>query len=95
MRGGKQLQATTPSSQPRWNYEGIAFYLGTPVRGTPVSPLLYCGGLRTPALAQPINRFYNKRALQNDSNHRYTRTQAVASQMSQAGWAAEGLAIRN
>ena len=89
----KQIQAATPANQPRWNYEGIAFYIGTPVRGTPTSTALYCGALHVPAVALPVSRFYNKRALQNDSNHRYTRTQAVASQMAQAGWAAEGLVM--
>ena len=89
----KQLQVSTPAGQPRWNYEGIAFYVGAMVRGTPVSPALYCGALHVPGVALPVNRSYNRRAAQIDSNHRYTITQVAANQMSQAGWAAEGLVM--
>lgn len=89
----KQLQASTPAGQPRWNYEGIAYYIGAVVRGTPTSAALYCGGLDSPGVALPVNRFYNRRAAQIDSNHRYTITQTVASQMSLAGWTAEGLVM--
>ncbi len=89
----KQLQATTPASQPRWNYEGIAFYIGAVLRGTPVSTALFCGAPAFSSVVLPVNRFYNQRAAQIDSNHRYTITQATASQMSQAGWAAEGLVM--
>ncbi|MEO8137648.1 MAG: hypothetical protein ABI831_27155 [Betaproteobacteria bacterium] len=89
----KQLQATTPASQPRWNYEGVAFYIGGVVRGTPTSKLLYCGSLRPGTQSMEVSRFYNKRAAQLDSNHRYTVTQAVANQMLQFGWSAEGLVM--
>ena len=89
----KQLQATTPPSQPRWNYEGTAFYIGGVVRGTPAATSLYCGGLRFPGVAMNVSRFYNKRAAQVDSNHRYTVTQAATNQMAQAGWSAEGLVM--
>ena len=40
-----------------------------------------------------VSRFYDKRAAQIDSNHRYTATQAVAKQMVQALWSSEGLAM--
>lgn len=89
----KQLQATTPASQPRWNYEGIAFYIGGVVRGNPAATQLYCGGLRFPGMSLSVSRFYNKRAAQVDSNHRYTVTQAAANQMVQMLWSAEGLVM--
>ncbi len=89
----KQLQAQTPDSEPRWNYEGIAFYVGVPVRGSPTSQMLSCDFIPvlTPALF--VNRFYNKRAQLNDSNHRYTVSANASNQMNQLGWGSEGLAM--
>ena len=43
-----------------WGYEGIAFYSVLPRNGG------------CPAGMSPINRFYNNRYAQNDSNHRFT-----------------------
>ena len=40
-----------------------------------------------------VKRFYNKRAAQLDSNHRYTVTDGPFNQMIQAGWALEGLVM--
>ena len=87
----EQLQATTPPSQPRWNYEGIAFYVGGMVRPSPAATVLYCGGVGS--VGVNVNRFYNRRAAQLDSNHRYTVSQTTASQMTQAGWSVEGLVM--
>jgi len=89
----KAIQAATPDGQPRWNYEGIAFWIGGVVRPTPTSTFKYCGGLRNPAKSLQVNRYYNKRAVQGDSNHRYTVTQAAANEVAAAGWQAEGLVM--
>ncbi len=90
----KQLQAQTPASQPRWNYEGIAFYVGTAVRSTPTSSTtLTCAEIPVSTPALFVNRFYNKRAQFNDSNHRYTVNANASNQMLQLGWAAEGLVM--
>ena len=89
----KQLQAMTPNTQPRWNYEGTAFYVGPVVRATPTSAQLFCPLIPVSTSLLMVNRFYNKRAQQNDSNHRYSVTGQVSNQMLQLGWAAEGLVM--
>ena len=89
----KAIQAATPDGQPRWNYEGIAFYVGAVTRPTPTSTFRGCGRLRTPEQPLLVNRYYNKRAAQGDSNHRYTVTQAAANEVAAAGWQAEGLVM--
>jgi hypothetical protein len=89
----KQLQATTPAGQPRWNYEGTAFYVGTVVRPAPSSAALTCPQIPVSTTPLRVNRFYNKRAQFNDSNHRYTINAAGSNQMLQLNWAAEGLVM--
>ena len=61
-----------------WGYEGIAFYALMPVNGN------------CPAGSTPVLRFYNNRAAQSDSNHRFAidATQQVA--MSATSWVPEG-----
>lgn len=41
----------------------------------------------------PVYRLYNNRWMFNDSNHRYTTSQAVRSRMRAEGWADEGIAF--
>jgi hypothetical protein len=78
----KALQATTPASQPRWNYEEIAFSIDVPVDGA------------CPASAPvEVYRAYNERALQNDSNHRYTTVFSTYQQMIAEGWRGEGIVM--
>jgi hypothetical protein len=78
----KSLQATTPASVPRWNYEEIAFAIHEPNAGV------------CPAVAPiPVYRAYNNRAAQNDSNHRYTASLATYNQMISQGWAGEGITM--
>ena len=89
----KAIQAATPDGQPRWNYEGIAFYIGGVVGPTSTPAFKYCGGLRFPAQSLMVNRYYNKRAAQGDSNHRYTITNTIGNQMAVSGWATEGLVM--
>lgn len=62
-----------------WTYEGIAFYVTTPSDG------LCRGGQR------PVYRFYNQRAAENDSNHRYLANEALANSMVALGWKLEAL----
>jgi hypothetical protein len=78
----KALQASTPASQPRWNYEEIAFAVDVPVNGAcPQSAPV------------PVYRAYNQRALQNDSNHRYTTVFAIYEEMLANGWEGEGVTM--
>ncbi len=63
-----------------WAYEGIAFWALVPQNG------------QCPAGSDPVERFYNARASQNDSNHRFTGDVAVADAMAML-WASEGIAF--
>jgi murein DD-endopeptidase MepM/ murein hydrolase activator NlpD len=74
----KTIQAQTPSGQPRWNYEELAFNAHLPINGT-------CPN-EAPV---PVYRLYNQRAAQNDSNHRLTAKSSVAAQLQFAGWQLE------
>jgi arylformamidase len=76
----KQLQATTPASQPRWNYEGLAFQAVLPINGAGCPA----------ATPRTVVRAYNNRAAQNDSNHRYLTDATEAERMRGLGWSLEG-----
>jgi len=78
----KALQASTPASEPRWNYEEIAFTIDVPVNG--VCPQ---------SAPVAVYRAYNQRALENDSNHRYTTVLATYQQMIADGWTGEGVTM--
>jgi hypothetical protein len=65
-----------------WAYEGIAFYAVAPNAATGTCP----GGMST------IYRAYNKRAAQNDSNHRFTIDAMQRAAMS-VSWSDEGAAF--
>ena len=60
-----------------WAYEGIAFYALIPVNG------------QCPSYAPAVQRYYNNRAAQNDSNHRFTGDAAQQAAM-MSGWYPEG-----
>ena len=78
----KQLQATTPASQPRWNFEEIAFAIDVAANGA------------CPASAPiAVYRAYNDRAVLNDSNHRYTTDLGAYQQMLTEGWRGEGVVM--
>lgn len=79
----KALQQSTPASVPRWNYEGIAF----------AATLPQVGGTCPATAPLPVRRFYNQRALQNDSNHRYVTDPAIAADMRAKGWRDEGIVM--
>jgi hypothetical protein len=63
-----------------WQFEAIAFYAVAPESGT------------CPANTRPVWRAYNDRAAENDSNHRFTVTDAVR-RATNVSWADEGLAF--
>ena len=77
----KNLQATTPSSQPRWNFEEIAFSIEIPSKGQ-------CLNGRV-----PVYRAYNHRGANGDSNHRYTTSVVYYQQMFNQGWNGEGVVM--
>lgn len=62
-----------------WFYEGVGFYL-RPV-GNP---------RRCPDGTLSVNRAYNNRAAQNDSNHRFTTSDSTIREMGRMGWTVEG-----
>lgn len=62
-----------------WFYEGVGFFL-RPV-GNP---------RRCPDGWLSVNRAYNNRAAQNDSNHRFTTSDSTIREMGRKGWAVEG-----
>jgi predicted dienelactone hydrolase len=66
-----------------WFYEGIGFHL-TPVANGPG------GQRRCPDGYLSVNRAYNNRAAQNDSNHRFTTSDSEIRAMGERGWAVEG-----
>jgi hypothetical protein len=77
--GLKQLQQITPVTQPRWNYEEIAYSVLIPVNG--VCPQ------QAPV---PVYRLYNNGFARNDSNHRYTTRSSAYFQQAALGWSREG-----
>lgn len=65
-----------------WFYEGIGFY---------IRPVVGPGNLRQcPNGYLSVNRAYNNRAAQNDSNHRFTTSDSTIREMEGKGWAVEG-----
>jgi serine protease len=66
-----------------WTYEGIAFHVTVPE---------LFGGCRIDQ--RPVYRFYNNRAAQNDSNHRYTTDLVVyATLIARGPWKGEGIVM--
>lgn len=78
----KQLQASTPSTEKRWNYEGIAFNLTMPTNGICSSGTV------------PIYRAYNNGSSRGiDSNHRITANLTAIQQVQSRGWNSEGVVM--
>jgi lysyl endopeptidase len=77
----KDLQATTPATQPRWNYEGLAFANFIPNGGS------------CPAGTMPVYRYYNNGFPSRDSNHRFVTNLAVNAFMLDQGWSLEGVTM--
>jgi serine protease len=63
-----------------WAYEGIGFWALVPING------------QCPGGSAPIYRAYNNRAVQNDSNHRFTRSGLMHQSMT-ASWFDEGVQL--
>ena len=78
----KLLQATTPGTLPRWNFEGTAFATNLPA-----------GGL-CPLFTVPVYRAYNDGAITGkDSNHRMTTSLTALQEVLARGWRFEGIAM--
>ena len=84
----KDIQAATPASEPRWNYEETAFAAHLPI-----------GGVCPPEAPLPIYRLYNRHqgeivaGIREDSNHRFTTLSSVYYRMAQQGWSGEGVVM--
>ncbi len=79
------LQARTPATEPRWNFEGYAF-AAVPPADDAVAPC--------PAGTAPVFRAYNRGFERGeDSNHRYVTNRALLGPLVARGWVEEGVAI--
>ena len=77
----KALQASTPATQPRWNFESNDFLTTVPVNGT-------CSAGTT-----PVYRAYNNGSARGvDSNHRINSLTAIQ-QVVARGWSNEGVVM--
>ena len=78
----KQLQATTPATQKRWNFESLDFLTTVPMNGA------------CPTNTSPLYRAYNNGFSRGiDSNHRITRDQAAIQEVMARGWINEGVVM--
>ncbi|MFS8086462.1 MAG: hypothetical protein ACMG6H_12590, partial [Acidobacteriota bacterium] len=77
----KRIQAITPSTQPRWNFESLDFISTAPAGGV------------CPAGTVPVYRAYNNGFPTKDSNHRITSKQASIQQVVARGWINEGVVM--
>ncbi|MEO8135161.1 MAG: hypothetical protein ABI831_14405 [Betaproteobacteria bacterium] len=78
----KQLQATTPASQQRWNFESLDFLTAAPINGGCLAGTV------------PVYRAYNNGAARGvDSNHRITTSPANIDQVVARGWVSEGIVL--
>lgn len=79
------LQARTPVTEPRWNFEGYAFAAMPPADDV-VAPC--------PEAAVPVYRAYNRGFERGeDSNHRYVTDRALLGPLVARGWVEEGVAF--
>ncbi|MEO8135548.1 MAG: VCBS repeat-containing protein [Betaproteobacteria bacterium] len=80
--GLKALQAATPATQPRWNFESLDFTSTPPINGA------------CPVGTVPVYRAYNNGFnRQVDSNHRITTSQAGIAAVVARGWVSEGIVM--
>lgn len=78
----KQIQATTPATQKKWNFESLDFFTSSPINGV------------CPQNTVPVYRAYNNgfgRGI--DSNHRITSNRAGIQQVLSRGWIDEGVVM--
>ena len=80
--GLKQLQAITPATQKRWNFESLDFISTPPTSGT------------CPTGTTPIYRAYNNGFARSvDSNHRFSSAAAAIQDVVMRGWINEGVVM--
>ncbi|CAH1080717.1 Delta-60 repeat domain-containing protein [Candidatus Nitrotoga sp. 1052] len=80
--GLKQLQATTPASQKRWNFESLDFISTPPTNGI------------CPTGTAPVYRAYNNGFARGvDSNHRFSSAGAAIQDVVMRGWINEGVVM--
>lgn len=78
----KQLQASTPATQKRWNFESLDFISTPPTSG-------FC-----PAGTVPVYRAYNNGFSRSvDSNHRITSSLTAIQEVVNRGWSNEGVVM--
>ncbi len=78
----KQLQASTPATQSRWNFESLAFVSTPSTNGT------------CPGGTVPVYRAYNNGYARGvDSNHRITSNPTAIQQQLACGWSNEGVVM--
>ncbi|MBL0039158.1 MAG: hypothetical protein IPP36_11970 [Nitrosomonadales bacterium] len=80
--GLKQLQAITPATQKRWNFESLDFISTPPTNGI------------CPTGTVPVYRAYNNGFARGiDSNHRFSSEAAAIQEVVTRGWINEGVAM--
>ncbi|MCE9550285.1 MAG: hypothetical protein K8R50_04675 [Betaproteobacteria bacterium] len=80
--GLKQLQAITPSTQKRWNFESLDFISTLPTNGI------------CPSETVPVYRAYNNGFARGvDSNHRISTATAAIQEVVARGWIDEGIVM--
>ncbi|RFC32068.1 MAG: hypothetical protein DID91_2727703605 [Candidatus Nitrotoga sp. MKT] len=80
--GLKQLQATTPATQKRWNFESLDFISTPPINGI------------CPTGTAPVYRAYNNGFARGvDSNHRISSATAAIQEVVARGWIDEGIVM--
>lgn len=78
----KQLQASTPGTQKRWNYESLDFLASAATNGA------------CPSGTVAVYRAYNNGSTRGvDSNHRITSSQTAIQQVVARGWSNEGVVM--
>ena len=84
--GLKQLQASTPDTEKRWNFESLGFVSSPPTTG----------GINgtCPTGTQPVYRAYNNGFARGvDSNHRITSSLTAIQEVVTRGWSDEGVVM--
>lgn len=78
----KQLQASTPATEKRWNFESLDFVSTAPTNST------------CPSGTVPVYRAYNNGFARGvDSNHRITSSTTAIQEVVTRGWSSEGVVM--
>lgn len=82
----KQLQASTPATEKRWNFESLDF-VSTPPNTAGITGTCPSGTV-------PVYRAYNNGSTRNiDSNHRIASSQTAIQEVVNRGWKNEGVVM--